>query len=113
MSVYRPGVRLCGTASLLEQVDKMVLIEMQDGRHFCGALRSFDQFGNMVLESARERHYVGNKYADIPLGLYIIRGENVVLLGELVRLYFFKKRERERHIIVSRTNRSSDDICTR
>jgi hypothetical protein len=39
---------------------------------------------NIVLADASERHVVGKKYGDIPLGLNIIRGENVVLLGEIV-----------------------------
>ena len=30
------------------------------------------------------QHVVGNVYADERVGLYIIRGENLVLLGELV-----------------------------
>ncbi|ETV76943.1 hypothetical protein, variant 2 [Aphanomyces astaci] len=38
---------------------------------------------NIVLEGTCERHVVGNTYCDIPLGLYIIRGENIVLMGEL------------------------------
>lgn len=38
-----------------------------------------------MLERAVERLHVGHKYCDIPLGLYLIRGENVVMLGELVR----------------------------
>jgi hypothetical protein len=40
---------------------------------------------NVVLEQAIERIMVGELYCDLPLGLYIIRGENVVLIGELVR----------------------------
>lgn len=40
---------------------------------------------NVVLEGACERLIVGDLYCDIPLGLYVIRGENVVLIGELVR----------------------------
>lgn len=39
---------------------------------------------NAVLEGACERVIVGDQYCDIPLGLYVIRGENVVLIGELV-----------------------------
>lgn len=39
---------------------------------------------NVVLEGALERITVGELYCDLPLGLYIIRGENVVLIGELV-----------------------------
>ena len=32
-----------------------------------------------------ERLQAGNLYAEVPRGLYLIRGENVVLLGEIVR----------------------------
>lgn len=39
---------------------------------------------NAVLEGACERVIVGDLYCDILLGLYVIRGENVVLIGELV-----------------------------
>lgn len=38
----------------------------------------------MVLQGACERVIVGDLYCDIPLGLYVIRGENVVLIGEMV-----------------------------
>ena len=45
--------------------------------------RSFDQFANLVLEGAVERVIVGTLYAEDPLGLYVVRGENVVLLGDI------------------------------
>jgi U6 snRNA-associated Sm-like protein LSm1 len=38
-----------------------------------------------VLQDTIERIYVGDAYGDIPRGIFIIRGENVVLLGEIVR----------------------------
>lgn len=38
----------------------------------------------MVLQETMERIYVGNCYGDIPRGIFLIRGENVVLLGEIV-----------------------------
>lgn len=41
---------------------------------------------NAVLAGACERVIVGDLYCDIPLGLYVIRGENVVLIGELVSI---------------------------
>lgn len=40
--------------------------------------------GNLVLEDTIERHYLDLEYADEALGVYLIRGENVVMLGELV-----------------------------
>ncbi|XP_031274103.1 sm-like protein LSM1B [Pistacia vera] len=60
-----------------------ILVLLRDGRKLLGLLRSFDQFANVVLEGACERIIVGDLYCDIPLGLYVIRGENVVLIGEL------------------------------
>lgn len=70
-------------ASLADSLDKKLLVILRDGRKLIGILRSFDQFANVVLESAVERIIVGELFCDIPLGLYIIRGENVVLIGEL------------------------------
>mmetsp|Transcript_9662 Transcript_9662/g.18887 ORF Transcript_9662/g.18887 Transcript_9662/m.18887 type:complete len:98 (+) Transcript_9662:70-363(+) len=46
-------------------------------------MRSFDQYGNVMLEDTYERHVIGNVFADERVGLYVIRGENLVLLGEL------------------------------
>ena len=40
---------------------------------------------NLVLEDTVERIYHGNAYAETWHGLFLIRGENVVLLGEIVR----------------------------
>ena len=54
---------------------------LRDGTHLVGILRSFDQFSNIVLENAVERRNVGKQCLDIPLGLFILRGENIVLLG--------------------------------
>ncbi|XVF88916.1 hypothetical protein PTKIN_Ptkin19aG0089300 [Pterospermum kingtungense] len=71
------------STSLATYLDKKLLVLLRDGRKLLGLLRSFDQFANVVLEGACERVIVGDLYCDIPLGLYVIRGENVVLIGEL------------------------------
>ncbi|RAL42466.1 unnamed protein product [Cuscuta campestris] len=71
------------STSLANYLDKKILVLLRDGRKLLGILRSFDQFANAVLEGACERLIVGNLYCDIPLGLYVIRGENVVVIGEL------------------------------
>jgi U6 snRNA-associated Sm-like protein LSm1 len=83
-----------------------MLVILRDGRKLHGVLRSYDQFGmwnflliiqegcsvfnfpsiaNLVLEDTVERIYHGNAFAESWRGLYLIRGENVVLLGEIVR----------------------------
>lgn len=54
-------------------------------------LRSFDQFSNMVLGETSERRVLhvqnGNEticyFTDIKLGLYLVRGDSMVLLGEV------------------------------
>lgn len=40
--------------------------------------------GNLVLQNTIERLYAGNLYAEIPRGIFLVRGENVLLLGEIV-----------------------------
>ncbi|EIE22514.1 hypothetical protein COCSUDRAFT_83471 [Coccomyxa subellipsoidea C-169] len=70
-------------AALVEELDKRLLVQLRDGRKIVGILRSFDQFANLVLEGAVERIIVGILYAEDPLGLYVVRGENVVLLGDI------------------------------
>ena len=101
---------LPGAASLCEELDKKILVVLRDGRHLVGVLRSFDQFSNLVLEQTYERVIIpGNiklqlvlsfkklsfflyfsfnfsflgKYCDVPLGLYIVRGDNIVLVGDI------------------------------
>lgn len=61
------------------------MVLLRDGRTLIGYLRSVDQFANLVLHRTIERIHVGDEYGDIPRGVFIIRGENVVLLGEIVR----------------------------
>lgn len=43
---------------------------------------------NLVLEDTVERIYAGNTFAEKWCGLFLIRGENVVLLGEIVPSHF-------------------------
>ena len=69
--------------SLASYPDKKVVLQLRDDRKLIGVLRSFDQFANVVMEGAYERIIVGDLYCDMQLGLYVVRGENVVLTGEL------------------------------
>ncbi|KAI9010371.1 hypothetical protein CLU79DRAFT_710599 [Phycomyces nitens] len=71
------------STGLIDSVDKKLMVVLRDGRKLIGTLRSFDQYANLVLQDTIERIYVGNCFGDIPRGIFIIRGENVVLLGEL------------------------------
>ena len=71
-----------GTA-LVEELDKKLLVQLRDGKKIIGILRSFDQFANLILEEAVERIVVGQYYTDVPLGMYLVRGENLVLMGQI------------------------------
>ncbi|KAG6842622.1 hypothetical protein C0991_000148 [Blastosporella zonata] len=71
------------SGSLVDCVDRKMLVILRDGRKLHGVLRSYDQFANLVLEDTVERIYHGNAFAESWRGLYLIRGENVVLLGEI------------------------------
>ncbi|KAG4430460.1 hypothetical protein IFR05_014049 [Cadophora sp. M221] len=55
-------------AQLLDMTDKKLMVALRDGRKLIGVLRSWDQFG---------------LYADVPRGIFLVRGENVLLLGEI------------------------------
>ena len=83
---------LPGSASLVEQLDRRLMVVLRDGRHLIGYLRSFDQFSNMVMEDVCERRILQTKdadgkmssyYTDVRLGLYMVRGDSMVLLGEV------------------------------
>ncbi|KAJ5525700.1 hypothetical protein N7504_003157 [Penicillium tannophilum] len=70
-------------AQLLDLTDKKLVLVLRDGRKLVGVLRSWDQFANLVLQDTVERIYAGKLYADVPRGIFLVRGENVLLLGEV------------------------------
>ena len=60
------------------------MVVLRDGRTLLGILRSVDQFANLVLHNTIERIYVGKKYGDMPRGIFLVRGDNTLLIGEIV-----------------------------
>lgn len=72
------------SGALIDCVDKKMVLVLRDNTKLFGVLRSFDQYGNLVFQDSYERIYIDDCYADIPKGVYLIRGENVVLMGEIV-----------------------------
>ena len=74
---------LPGSASLVDMIDTKLYISLRDGRHWFGYLRSYDQFANLVLMDTQERIYDSNKVFIKEIGLQIVRGENVVLIGQV------------------------------
>ncbi|CAF1240946.1 unnamed protein product [Rotaria sp. Silwood1] len=83
LSIVNNDYYLSGMAALIGDVDKQLMVMLRDGRTLIAFLRSLDQFGNLVLHQAFERICIGRQYADIPRGLFVIRGENVLFIGEL------------------------------
>lgn len=58
---------------------------LRDGRRLFATLRSFDQFGNLLLQDCVERFYVDLEFAEERHGgVFLVRGENVALVGLLV-----------------------------
>lgn len=70
--------------NMLSVLSEKLMVYLRDGRTLIGYLRSVDQFANLVLHRTIERIHVGTRYGDIERGVFVIRGENVVLLGEIV-----------------------------
>ncbi|KAI1008158.1 hypothetical protein K3495_g57 [Podosphaera aphanis] len=95
-----PAQMFTTAAQLLNMTDKKLMVALRDGRKLIGTLRSWDQFANLVLQSTVERIFVPpppvpltstmpldarplGLFADIPRGIFLVRGENVLLLGEI------------------------------
>ncbi len=89
-----------GAASLFEELDKKILVYLRDGRQLVGILRSYDQYLNLIMEDTYERILLpgaseillllvpnvsrfAGKYCDVPLGLYIVRGDSITLFGDV------------------------------
>lgn len=70
-------------ALLTAYVDSLISVITNDGRNIVGTLRGFDQAINLVLEDCHERVYSGTGVERVPLGLYLVRGDNVALVGEV------------------------------
>lgn len=65
------------------------MILLRDNRKLIGKLRSFDQYGNSTLISANlilqdtiERFHIENEYGDLERGVFIVRGDNIALMGQ-------------------------------
>lgn len=74
---------LTSIAILVRMVDKKVMTILKDGTIYIGFLRTFDQYGTIILHKTIERIYIEDEYGEIPLGIFLIRSENIVLIGEI------------------------------
>lgn len=72
-------------ASILEPlVEQQISVVTNDGRLFVGVLRGFDQTSNVILSDCQERVFDTEKGVEqVVLGLYVIRGDNIAVLGEV------------------------------
>ncbi|KAG6918404.1 hypothetical protein DXG01_014807 [Tephrocybe rancida] len=71
-------------SSLQGYVDRRVLLILQDGRAIVGTMAGYDQKSNVVLADCKERVYSTDEgVEEVPLGLYLVKGDMVVLIGEI------------------------------
>lgn len=72
-------------ASALESyIKRTVEVITADGRVIVGTLRGFDQTINLILEESQERVFnISGGVEQVQLGLYIVRGDNVAVIGEV------------------------------
>ncbi|KAF2498098.1 hypothetical protein BU16DRAFT_525658 [Lophium mytilinum] len=73
------------SAQLLELVDKKVNVCLRDDKFIQGVMRSYDNYGNIVVKDSIEKIYshAQKLFADVPRGMFIIRGENIAMIGEI------------------------------
>lgn len=84
--LYLQSYPFTTAAAIIGAVDRKVFLMLYDGRCVVGVLRSFDQFGNLVIHDAQERLYYPDtkEYAVSPQeSVMLLRGENLVIMGEL------------------------------
>lgn len=87
--LYLESYAFTTAAAIVGSVDRKIFVLLRDGRNVSGILRTFDQFANLVLQDTLERIYLPKtesspeRFAEAPRGVFMVRGENVVMLGEL------------------------------
>ncbi|KAI4324737.1 hypothetical protein MLD38_030194 [Melastoma candidum] len=63
---------------------EIISVITNDGRNIVGVLKGFDQATNIILDESHERVYSTKEgVQQLVLGLYIIRGDNISVVGEL------------------------------
>lgn len=68
--------------ALFSPTEKLFIVTA-DGRTIVGTLLGNDQVQNLILNDAVERvHSADADVEEVPLGLYVIRGDNLCLVGE-------------------------------
>ncbi|CAK7894921.1 U6 snRNA-associated Sm-like protein LSm8 [[Candida] anglica] len=73
-------------SSLKEFLEKKVRIISTDARLFEGTLQGFDNSTNIIVSNCIERIIYpesDEETQEIPMGLYLLRGGNIVCIGEV------------------------------
>lgn len=84
--IYLESYPFTTAASIIGLVDRKVSAVVVGGSVIIGVLRTFDQFGNLVIHNAIERVYFAKskEYSETENSTtYIIRGENLLMLGDI------------------------------
>ncbi|KAG7530134.1 hypothetical protein FFLO_05249 [Filobasidium floriforme] len=65
-------------------VNQQVQVILYDGRVIVGKLMGFDVRANIILADSVEREFSEDEGVEmVPLGLYMIKGDNVAMIGEI------------------------------
>ncbi len=69
---------------LASYLNLKVMLVTFDGRTLVGTMRGSDQVCNVILENTTERIFsAGMKPKEVQLGLFVVRGDNVAVVGEV------------------------------
>jgi len=72
------------SSTLEPLVNRVISVVTADGRMIVGTLKGFDQTVNLILDESHERVFSSSHGVEqVMLGLYIIRGDNVAVIGEV------------------------------
>ncbi|XP_018765725.2 LSM8 homolog, U6 small nuclear RNA associated isoform X1 [Serinus canaria] len=72
------------TKCFLNEISGTVAVITSDGRMIVGTLKGFDQTINLILDESHERVFSSSQGVEqVVLGLYIVRGDNVAVIGEI------------------------------
>ena len=90
-NLYLESYAFTTAAAIVGSVDRKIFVLLRDGRNLFGILRTFDQFANLVLQDTFERIYLDGdendgqpkQFGEEYRGVFMVRGENVVMMGEL------------------------------
>lgn len=65
-------------------LDKRMMMNLNGRRKVCGVLRGFDPFMNVVLDEAIDE---SNQQARKPIGMVVIRGNSIISVEALEKIY--------------------------